>query len=649
MTVITGVRLTNFLCYRGEREVELGPGIFALTADREGDPRRSNAQGKSAFLWALRFALTGDHPRRTEDEWITDGEREGGVDLELSDGTFISRWRTRGEATRLKVLAGIDPAFDDGRPLELHGDEAQKTIERIVGFSKDEQATTWWCKQGEPDAFVNGDPGETTASVVAWCGVEPVRRASKRIAEKLARLLKEDAKDLAVLEQARRDEKEIASELPADIDEWRRPRLENLERLRTLAREDSTAREKERERERIEEEAARHAKLDAERVKLEQVPAAPSPEDIEKATTELEGKRSLYAVASADEQQKRKLAKGEFDGVCPVGGIECPAKQQLNANATRGRELHLESKRMLKMLEDEGAEARKKLDTLRATERAQLDASARLRAIRPEIARLAPSAAAAKLFTPKAEKDDDAPANRYGDAVRAQAEELEKMSAKIELHTTVVRRIGEVHTRRLENEPLITAYREALQILGPSGAQRRLVDGFLGDVEAQANEDMTRAGVDLSVAFEWQRELAKPAEVCATCGQPFPSSTKVKQCEHCGAERGRKIEQKLRCTVTPKSGGMDALAGVAVRLAALAWLKARRDSSWSVVAFDEPFAAVDAHHRMILGRHLVAMLGGHYGVEQAFVSAHDAALLAALPCRIVVHGSERGSSIEVIR
>lgn len=93
---------------------------------------------------------------------------------------------------------------------------------------------------------------------------------------------------------------------------------------------------------------------------------------------------------------------------------------------------------------------------------------------------------------------------------------------------------------------------------------------------------------------------------------------------------------------------MLAVAGVGVRLSSSAWLRARRGSGWSVMVLDEPLAAVDLHHRMLVGRHLASMLGGRHGVEQAFVSAHDPGLLAALPRRIVVRGSATGSTIEVV-
>jgi hypothetical protein len=636
--------------FRGEHEVALGPGVFALTAERDGDARRSNAQGKSALLWALRFVLTGDHPHRTEDEWITDGEPEGGVDAELSDGTFVSRWRKRGDATRLKV---VTTEFDDDDPPErmrdLAGDEAQAYLDRRVGFSKAEQLSTWWCEQGRADLFVNGDPGEATADVVRWCGVEPVRRAAKRVAEELKGLLAGDARLLAVAEQARLESDANKAWLPEDFAEWERARLEQLERLRTLASEAASESEKRRERQRTMDDAAKWAKLDAERLRLELLDPAPAAEVLALAQRGYDEASGKAGSARADVRAKEQLARGEFDGRCPLAGIQCPAKDQINADAKQARRLLAEAKELLHVAVATSEAAGATVVKLRELKSSREYADRRLAEVRPELERLRPSWETAEKL--KASEIVDArttTASNTDHGIEQLEEEIASMRRYRDLHQAAEKRFADSVASREALAPEIASRREALQILGPTGAQRQLAEGFLSVAARRANEDLAGAGVDLRVAFSWQRELPDLADVCAGCGQPLPSSRKVRACEQCGAQRGRKVEQKLRCVVAPKSGGMSAVAGVGVRLSTTAWLKERRASAWSVVVLDEPLAAVDAHNRWLVGRHLVAMLGPRYGVEQAFVSAHDPALLASLPRRIVVRGGERGSTVEVL-
>jgi len=658
---LTGIRLTNFLCYRGEHEVVLGRGIFALLAERDGDPRRSNAQGKSAFLWAIRFALTGDHPRRTEDEWLTDGEAEGSVDLELSDGTCVFRWRHRGSSTKVKVvLPKIDPASDDGRQLELHGDQAQAEIDKLVGFSPHEQKSTWWCKQDEVAAFINGESSDVTADIIRWCGVEPVRKACARVADQLRTLNAEDEQQATLHADARTEliracglaeVQAVDEDLTIEREKSARQILTDAEYtikiLEQTAAGNATVKERQRERSRLEERAKKYdeyaaALRDAEQrlaeLKVDEVLAAQLDGDL--ARVRAEGNKAEDVV-----EQKRQLARGEFDGVCPVGGIECPAKAQLNNDATCARLLLAEAERT----RDSVA---KNIATTAVAARDAREAVEERNEIQSDI-----EYARQRMGDFKAERDaflvfGDVDASSVSQEAEAKLEELRTQVADLRrrLHGIDAMRVRMGHTRAAREAlaPRITAHREALQVLGPSGAQRRLVEGFLAKVGNAANEDLAGAGVDLQVRFQWQRELPALADACVQCGEPFPSSRKVRSCPSCAAPRGQKIEQKFRCEVTPKSGGMDALAGIGVRFSGGAWLKARRGSAWSVACLDEPLAAVDAHNRALIGRHLVSMLGSHYGIEQAFVSAHDQGLLDSLPRRILVRGSDKGSSLEVI-
>ena len=76
-------------------------------------------------------------------------------------------------------------------------------------------------------------------------------------------------------------------------------------------------------------------------------------------------------------------------------------------------------------------------------------------------------------------------------------------------------------------------------------------------------------------------------------------------------------------------------SGVAVRIAAGAWLRDRRGSAWRSIVVDEPFGALDASNRRALASHLAAAARSG-GYRQALVVAHDAASMAALPERVTV-------------
>ena len=67
----------------------------------------------------------------------------------------------------------------------------------------------------------------------------------------------------------------------------------------------------------------------------------------------------------------------------------------------------------------------------------------------------------------------------------------------------------------------------------------------------------------------------------------------MKACERCGAERGRKLDQKMRLDLSDVSGGAEDLGGVFFQLAAARWLRDWRQSNWAIFLIDEPFGALD--------------------------------------------------------
>jgi hypothetical protein len=168
------------------------------------------------------------------------------------------------------------------------------------------------------------------------------------------------------------------------------------------------------------------------------------------------------------------------------------------------------------------------------------------------------------------------------------------------------------------------------------------------EIEEGANYALEECGIDLRVEVRWSREGQGVARQCDECGQPFPSSLKVKQCGRCGAERGALLIHKLDLALSDRSGAAEDLAGAALQLAASAWLRAERGSAWGTAIIDEPTAQLDAGNRRAFMRHLAAMLRGRYAFEQALVVSHDPAATSMLPGRILVENREGVASARVL-
>lgn len=630
---IRGLRLTSFGPFKGEHEIDLGPGAYAVVGE--------NAVGKSVLLGAIHYVLTGRHDWPLEDNLITDGEKEGGADLELSDGTFATRTRKRKDSTTL-IVRVPDGA---GGERELKGDEAQATLDRIRCFSADDDVATWWVKQKKADEFVEADPAVMTRTIVGWLELEPVQKAAALVAEKLRELV--DDRDQALREA------EGAKEAAAAVLEGKTPEELGDERAGLLARAEVLEKqieeqdgivkfsEAKRAAERLVEER-KGVEEDA-RLAREWLEANPShladPADHTKRQTKAQGE---YGAARAETRQKRELARGEFDGTCPVGGVVCPLKDQLNADGAAARTaLEVATKREgeLKKTADAFAEDWRKHEQ---RERERSGVKAKLETYERRLVRLPIVASPTEIG--KVGGIDETLQGQFDDTTR----KIARIDRTLHEHGMHTKRESEKRKKADELAPEIQSWREALQILGRAGVQRRLAEGMLGDVADLANTRLSRVGADNNVHFMWARETEKLADACGQCGAPFPASRKVKVCTTCGWERGKKLDEKLRTILARRSGGADDLVGLMMKLAAAAWLRARRGSPWSVFCLDEPFAHLDPERRRALSQQLAPMLLGELGADQVFVVAHTPELASALPGRIVVTRTETGSTIRVV-
>lgn len=106
--------------------------------------------------------------------------------------------------------------------------------------------------------------------------------------------------------------------------------------------------------------------------------------------------------------------------------------------------------------------------------------------------------------------------------------------------------------------------------------------------------------------------------------------------------------EELEPVISDRSGAADDIAGLALQLSAASWLRGNRSSNWGSVMIDEPFGALDETNRSQLATHLHLMLSGPDSFDQAFVVAHDARIMEALPARITIRNDGTTSRIEVM-
>lgn len=645
---ISRITVENFGCYAGETSLVLEGKPYAIVARHERDPERSNWLGKTTLLEAVRFALYGEHRHRTEDGWVTRGEKWGHVVVDFDDGSGVKRSRVLGKSTQLHV-------WRDPGELPMKQDEAQQELLRRLGLSSEDFAATCYFEQRGMARFILAKPDERMAVVSSWLRLEPLERAELSVRSK-ASAASLAASDLATrlsssLEQEKRELADFGVQAPEELagklveaqgrfaaaetavaavlarvaaNDALRASAAKVEEYEVLCREGSAAK----------------AAADA-------VPAAPAEQEHAAAAAREREAAASFRAASADEGAKRRLAQGQFDGRCPVAEIACPAAQQINAARARNASLYATAQERSAAERGAHEEAFREERRLDAALQASRRTGERLAVLRERERAMRPEAREARRAPPPADSGE------LARELEAATERQRQEAARCLALEASVRRLARLAAERetlsgklVAAEAELGTLREASTLLGKGGAQRRVAEDALSAIEEGANDMLRSCGIDLTALVQWAREGKGLAKTCDACGHPFPDSARAKECSRCGAPRGPLLVNKLTIELSNRSGAAEDLAGTALQLSASAWLREDRCAAWSVALIDEPCGMLDQANRRAFTGGLTRMLGLG-GFDQALVIAHHASVLDSLPGRIEVTSDGARASARV--
>lgn len=657
---IQRVRLKGFKCYREESVLDLEAKVYAVTARTVSDADSSNWRGKSTLLEAITFALYGLHTSPTEDGWISRGEKQGEVEITFDDGSRIHRLRVLGKSTRIFYFPpkGVEPALQD---------EAQKAITEVVGLGEKDFTATCFFGQKQMSQLVTTEVAARMAIVSAWLRLEPLQRCEDEARASVAKI----GDQLQQYLTAHKTQTDLLKQTLGDIEvntvntegDWVVEAIEKLEvKLADLdealdeAKGDVTLRSRA-----IEEIANRYAY--AEKAKQyetvcndgkelrAQVNLLGTPEHYNQALAEsrarAEAASQAKAIVERDLKTRLTVARGEFDGKCPVSDIECPATKTINSKRKAAQEAYEALRAQSEKTSIAYEEAKTALSHAMAANQDYDRKSVRLQQLRDQAKQLAPHAKihaeAGPLPDREAARTDLASAQQAAQRLSAEQAQLQ---ARIKSAKTSVEALAKLDDAMKGIETKLATAREALVIFGKNGAQRRVAESALSHIEAGANQLLRDAGIDLELNLQWSREGQGLATTCESCGSPFPPSARVKTCARCNAERGAKLINRLEVALSARSGAAEDLAGGALQLSASAWLRTDRVSAWGVALIDEPFGALDRSTRHAFASHLTAMLRKHF--EQAFVIAHTPDTVSMLPGHIEVVSDNGWSKASVV-
>lgn len=638
------IEVTNYGPFKGRHRIKLEPSVYGIVGRHAADPGRSNWLGKSWALGAVRYALYGAHNAPSDDAMIHNGEAESAVHLEMDDGTLVTRGRKVGKATQLKYTPGKRPAAaaTQKRAQELINDYMKMDL---VDFD-----ASCFIEQKQIARMVTASPADRTKIVNAWFELGPLQEAATHASDHLRTLLAEKSRNAQVRETSLAAFEDFDVEVARKSVAKLETRAAGLVELRRILKEQiQTGREWQREKRRADEfeELLVEGKEMASKVAMLEaaLAAMDSEASLEGAAQEAATALTNAKGLLADDAQ---LARGEFDGQCPVMRSECflpdqvaetkdDAKRRLPQLTETCDRMKLEYDEAMRLkgarvsLERDLEAAKRDVDEIRSDAQERADAA--------DFIDENPKPIAVEALVLKEEQYDADIA-----ALKADQALLEAQIKGYEAAMVAVEQYGP-EAQKLDDN--IRTAREAVAILGRSGAQKEIASSALAAIEKLANGLLSSASIDLTLAVRWAREGKGLASHCDACGAPFGASARVKACPGCNAARGPKLIEKLELELSNRSGAADDMAGLAFQLAASSWLRQKRGSDWSVVFIDEPFGALDETNARNLSSHLHTLIRGDFGFEQGFLVAHSASIMGAMPARVVVTSDGMASSLGV--
>jgi DNA repair exonuclease SbcCD ATPase subunit len=660
------VVLRNWFRFRNV-DLALKPSVYAIVARLTTDASRSNWLGKSTFLAAFPFAFYGWHPADYDDAWITNGCESGSVRLELSDGSAITREKARGQSTKVR--------FERHGTL-LVGPEAQEAIARHVGLSKEDFFASSFVEQKELSRLVTGGASKTLNIVAGWLDLAPLRsawatacddleecaeaeeaaaKAEKEATAKIDSLVQEaTANSTATFEPGPEDEdvgvaaaeffaREAATvhaEATNDVEDLRARIAAIDEQGRAYRLACGKAQAVAARGARRVEVVARIANVKAGLGLLEEASGRAKARKEETAKL-AEPLLAAEREAGASLRSRKMVARGEFDGACPVAPIDCPAKAKINGDREAAKKALEEGEKVWRAAKAQAEVAKAAAD---GAANAHAEADAKHKYAELELARLEKELGGLPEEEPIAVPEEPPSAVRLSDRVR----ELTAVATNAKNRETLQRaivsslkregaKLKDATLNRISKKGELAVRQAVAKVLGPGGVQRSYASGELTAIEDGANAILEEASSELRASIRWGYESPTAlAPACGQCGSGFAATSRAKTCPRCGAKRGPKVEEEVRIALSRRSGAAEDMGGLAVQIAASSWLRTTRWSAWRSCAIDEPFGSLDGAHSRALGAHLASLLAGRHGFVQAFVVAHSAAAMDAMPSRLVI-------------
>lgn len=640
--------------------------VIGVIGTYKGIESKSNRSGKSFFNESFLYLLTGKSRADSEVELIHSGE-----DAMFVEGLFVNEYNSE-DYKRIK--RGRTTAKQNSGLLEVDWIEKSKDAKQAIidtfGVEPDDFESTAFFKQGDIEGFMKKKPAEQSEDMMKWMdnGHWPLRAEEVK---KDIKTFRNRLKDVESTKRALESALESSDALQVQIDKKNEEadtydvQLQKVEERigehlkckkqfeekigeyssikKQLLNKVSEAKRNEREITRVKTNVENYGK------KLVLIS-----QEIEKDFKNFTNTRADIVTISEElgtidskMSQLKKLIVGisSSKGICPILGSYCDAissKGSITDYQTQHDELlkkynilktELRDTKRLVQLCDETDQCNKKLDEYEKglSKLGAIDVSKN----ESEIKRMEDKIQDEKSMLSELQRYIDAD-NNQADALANKIKELESdikvLQHRLEVYDETLAKITEKDKTASKLRLVIADLSDIAIMFSKYGIPADEIDNSLGIIQDKVNMILKLAGLNLSMHFSPDKEIAGREPVCI-CGHHFVKGFRGTECPDCGMGRQnkRKTEMTIKIIEDGKerkfkmdSGGGRALIAFSVRIAINLIKREQGKMNLNMLFLDEVDAPFDDFHLDKLIAIITTTLIKSFGYRQIILISHNA-------------------------
>jgi DNA repair exonuclease SbcCD ATPase subunit len=654
--------LHNWMGFKGTHEIELGDkDVIGVIAEYADDKEASNQGGKTSIVESILYGLTGNSRASKETELIHYGEEVMWVEIHLTGDRKIRRGRDH----KNKGVLELD--WIEKSP------EAQKEIDKLIGFSSKDFELITYFKQAEITQFMDMTSAKKKEYIVQWFDLGHWEKLEKAVKADITELKSEHktvSAKIEALEETFDNDVDLDTEKEVLEDSLKttekkivntKKKLKQYKAKNKVSEADylkakSTFKKAKLRIEECEKNIAQNKQYQL-AIKKTQKKA-----DTIKAKIEMDVSTAHQGVARCmsrieELDKKIKLAEKHKSGLCPILSEPCD-RIKFDKKTLSDWEAQVS------LLKQDEEDYREQISL-------NMEEGEYLAKIQKIKARIKDDYWGDFIADAQSAMDDSKDIiDSYDKNAEAKVEQLEELledldfeknnlkgsigsiNAKIEAKEKNAKRIKKLKSDLKKIATELDHKNYLAMMFGKNGIPSLEIENGFGEVEEEANFSLEQFNPNMEISFKPTRELGVPEPLCLSCGHQFKKgSAKNADCPSCGTPRRMKQKDEIQFSVSQNgqdyayymdSGGGKSILSLCVRIA-LTMLKRRLGgANLNVVFLDEPDSALDKRYLRNFVQFVTKTLTKKLGIEQVIWISHHKEIQNQVPhtLKVIKDGNE---------